>query len=184
MGEAEDLLRRCQRGDDEALSELVRRYHQRIFRLAHRVVSDEALAEEAAAATLVKIWSKVRQWRGQSSAEAWIDRITIRTVLDVRRSQWRWWRRRTGLSPATKVDPRPGPMEAVLESEARQIDAQRVQRAVSALGEEDRVLVHLYYFEEKHLADIAAALGVSRETVKTRLARARHRLRTLLGPEA
>ena len=65
-------------------------------------------------------------------------------------------------------------------AEHHERSARRVQEGLARLSAEDRALVHLYYFEEQSLAEIAAILGVARETLKMRLARARQRLRDLL----
>jgi len=81
----DELPRRCQRGDETALNALLRRYQDRIFRLACRVIADRSLASEATAQTLVKIWGRCGQWRGQSAAgtkKADTFRITIRPGLE------------------------------------------------------------------------------------------------------
>jgi RNA polymerase sigma-70 factor (ECF subfamily) len=182
VGDGDDeLLRRCQQGEETALDGLVRRYQQRIFHLACRVLGDAALAEEATAQTLVKIWSRCGQWRGQSAAGTWIYRIAVRTVLDVQRSQNRWWRRWARPVPVEMHDGRPQPDEAASEREQLQQRERRVQAALRQLPETDRVLVHLYYFEKKTLGEIEMILGVPKGNLKMRLARARQKLRSLLG---
>ncbi|MGE3808683.1 MAG: RNA polymerase sigma factor [Gemmataceae bacterium] len=166
------LLRRCQRGDEAALGELIRLYQDRIFRLACRMLIDTALAEDAAAQVFVKLWSRASQWQEKSSAATWIYRLAVRTILDVQRGQQRWWRRIVGLSSVSEV----------AASKERESD-DRVSRALLELNENDRALVHLYYFEERGLADIEAILNVPRETLKMRLARARQRLKAILEKE-
>lgn len=176
----DELLRRCQRGDETALNALLRRYRERIFRLACRVIADRTLAGEATAQTLVKVWGRCGQWRGQSAAGTWIYRIAVRTVLDVQRSQNRWWRRWSRSITAEVCDCRPGPEEeASCREESRQRE-QRVQRALRQLSDNDRVLVHLYYFEGRTLGEIEVILRVPKANLKMRLARARARLRALL----
>jgi RNA polymerase sigma-70 factor (ECF subfamily) len=176
----DELLRRCQRGDETALNALLRRYQDRIFRLACRVITDRALASEATAQSLVKIWGRCGQWRGQSAAGTWIYRIAVRTVLDVQRSQSRWWRRWSRPITAEVRDLRPGPEEESSCREESRRREQRVQRALQQLSYNDRVLVHLYYFESQTLGEIEAILGVPKANLKMRLARARTRLRSLL----
>ena len=182
MNEGDDeLLQRCQEGDEAALDALVRRYRDRIFRLACRVSGDAALAEEAAAQALVKVWARCGQWRGQSAAGTWIYRTAVRAILDVQRSQGRWWRRWARSVPAATADARPGPDEVAGRREEMQQREERVRVAVQQLPETDRVLVHLYYFENHSLGEIEAVLGVPKANLKMRLARARARLRPLLG---
>lgn len=182
MDEGDDeLLRRCQQGDEVALDVVVGRYQPRILLLACRVLGDRVMAEEATAQTLVKIWNRCGQWRGQSAAGTWIYRIAVRTVLDVQRSQNRWWRRWSRPIPAEMHDGSGGPEEEASRREQSREREQRVQAALGQLPEADRVLVHLYYFEEQTLGEIEAILGVPKANLKMRLARARQKLRSLLG---
>jgi RNA polymerase sigma-70 factor (ECF subfamily) len=183
LDESDDLLRRCSQGDQAALTELVRCYQERIFRLACRVTGDEALAEEATAQALLKIWTRAGQWRGQAKAGTWIYRLAVRTVLDVQRSQRRWWRRWAGPWPRLAADSRPDPTHQAVQHEQQDAQAQRVQQALQQLSEADRALVHLFYFDNHSLAEIEAILGVPRANLKMRLLRARQRLRSLLESE-
>ena len=66
--EADQLLRRCQQGDESALDELVRLFQERVYQLAHRALGDAALAQEATADAFLKVWNKAGQWRGQAGA--------------------------------------------------------------------------------------------------------------------
>ena len=174
----ESLLRRCQRGDERALAELIRRYQDRINRLACRTLADPSLAEEATAATLVKIWSKCGQWRAESSAGTWIYRIAVRTILDTRRSQGRWWRRwgRPLDEGASSVEP----ADSVDQREERAKHTASIEAALQALSPEDRALVHLFYFENQSLTEIASILDAGRDALKMRLMRVREKLRERL----
>ena len=181
LDDPDQLLRRCQQGEDAALTELVRCFQDRVFRLAYRVSGDAAAAEEAAADVFVKVWQRAGQWRGESSAGTWIYRIAVRTVLDHERNRHRWWRRWAAAVPGLLADPRPEPSQLAAEREQAQNGTLRLQAALARLPEADRVLVHLYYFEGRKLADIEPILGATREALKMRLDRARRRLRKLLG---
>jgi RNA polymerase sigma-70 factor, ECF subfamily len=172
------ILRNVQRGDEAAFSTLVERFEERIFRLAWRITNDAALAEEATAEVLVKLWTRAGQWRGESPARTWIFRIAVRTTLDVQRSQQRWWRRWSGWLPAV-IDKRPGPADLAEKAEDCQLTAVRLQAALMQLTPSDRALVHLFYFENRGLPEIETILGVNRDALKMRLARARKRLRQL-----
>jgi RNA polymerase sigma-70 factor (ECF subfamily) len=174
------LLRLCQQGDEAALSELVRRYQDRVFRLACRMLGDASLAEEAATRTFVKVWAKCGTWRGEAAVATWLYRLAVRTALDVRRGQRRWWRRLVAAPPPTLADPRADVAGAVAADDERGAVARRLQAALRELSEADRALVHLFYFEQRSLAEIAEILGVSADALKMRLARARKRLRTIL----
>jgi RNA polymerase sigma-70 factor (ECF subfamily) len=181
VNQGDELLRRCRQRDETALDALVRCYQDRIYHLAFRVAGDAALAEEAAAHCLARIWERAGQWRGEANADTWIYRIVVRAVLDLKRSRQRWWRRWSAAVPSTPHDPRPGPAEETSRAEEQVRRAQRVERALNQLPDADRALVHLYYFENRSLGEIEAILGVSKASLKMRLARAREKLRGFLG---
>jgi RNA polymerase sigma-70 factor (ECF subfamily) len=176
---ANDLLRRCQRGDEEALARLVAMYSERVIRLARRVLGDAGQADEATADAFAKVWSKARQWRGDAEAGTWVYRIAYHAILDHRRrKRWFWVS-----PPADLVDPKPGPFEQSARSEAVEKSRQRVQDAITKLSEQERALVHLYYFDQLKLAEIGSIVGLTRDVLKMRLARARQKLREMLGDE-
>jgi RNA polymerase sigma-70 factor (ECF subfamily) len=178
--EAESLLRRCQQGDEAALTELMRMYQERVFQFTLRVSSDSSMAEEATVDCFYRVWTKCRQKREGTNLESWIFRIALRAVLDVARKRQRWWKRLATGSRTTEHDLQSGPLETLIESEKQQQLANDVAAAIETLKEEDRALVHLYYFEGRALADIAEILETSRDVLKMRLQRARKRLGTLL----
>ena len=174
------LLRRCRSGDESALAELIQRYEQRIYRVAYRVSGDRALAEEATVDCFYKIWCKARQWRGQTTPDAWIYRIAVRTTLDLARGQQRWWKRKRLASSSGEQDPAPQPTEILIAEEQRRYVGRELDRAIDELKDEDRLLVQLYYFEQRSLAEIATILETTRDALKMRLARARKRMRLVL----
>jgi RNA polymerase sigma-70 factor (ECF subfamily) len=176
LDDADELLRRCQRGEESALAAIVRLFEGRIFRLACRVLGDVGLAEEATADALARVWSRAGQWRGDAAAATWVYQVAYRAVLDARKRQRRWWRLWSAPPGEEVCDPRPGPPERAAAAEGDP----RLRDALGGLSAEDRALVHLYYFEERGLAEIAAILGVGRPALKMRLARARQKLRDLL----
>jgi RNA polymerase sigma-70 factor (ECF subfamily) len=175
----EDLLRRCQRGDATALSELIRRQQDRLFRVAFRVLRDPGRAEDAVTDAFTAIWSRCGSWRGES-AETWIARVAYRVILDHTRSRRRWWRIFTA-APQEPLALTREPGHDLADRDQQAHRAKQLEQAIDALAPEDRILVHLHYFEEQSLAEIATVLQVSRDALKMRLSRARTRLREALG---
>jgi len=174
--EAESLLRRCQHGDEKALTDLMWLYQERVFRFALRVSGDSSLAEEATVDCFYHIWTRCRQRRDGANLEAWSFRIALRAVLDLARKRQRWWKRLVAGSRTTEDDLRPGPLETMIECEQQQRLASQVESAIETLKEEDRALVHLYYFVGRALAEITDIFEVSRDVLKMRLLRTRQRL--------
>jgi len=179
VDDANDLLRRCQEGDESALAKLVGQFGDRVFRLALRVLGDRGRAEEASADAFVKLWRTAQRWRGDADAGTWTYRVAYHTILDHRRRK----ERSAVAPPVGLVDPRPGPVERTVQSEEETRSAQRVHSAMSQLSEPDRALVHLYYFEQLKLVEIGEIVGATRDVLKMRLARARQKLRELLGDD-
>lgn len=177
----DELLRRCQRGDDAALTELVRRFEGRLFRLAYRVLHDAARAEDAAADALATVWARCGTWRESARAGTWIQQVALRVVLDHHRRRRRWWRfwERSETAEDQRIEA--DPSQELANRESRESDSQRLAIALQSLSAEDRALVHLHYFEEQSLAEIAEVLAVSRDALKMRLSRARRQLRAILG---
>lgn len=177
----DELLRRCQRGEESALESLVERFQERVFRLACRVLADQARAEDATADALAAVWSRCGSWRGREGAAAWIRQVAWRVILDHHRSRRRWWRfwdlERSG---DVFISKEPAGLPALAERDALEQREQTVGVALQTLSAEERALVHWHYFESLSLADIAGILGVSREAVKMRLSRVRDKLRPML----
>jgi RNA polymerase sigma-70 factor, ECF subfamily len=176
--DCDQTLRDCQRGEAAALERLIAHFQQRVFRLALRMTGDALLAEEAAAEVFVKLWRKSHQWRGDSAASTWIYQLATRTVLDIQRSQRRWWRRNQRAA-AFKYEASEASEPKVRQDEGTAL-AGRVHRALAELSAEDRALVHLYYYEELTIAELETILQASGDALKMRLYRVRKRLRTVL----
>jgi RNA polymerase sigma-70 factor (ECF subfamily) len=174
----DELLRRCQRGDGPALGELIRRHQDRLFRVAFRVLRDPGRAEDAVADAFSTVWSRCGSWRGEA-ASTWIHRVAYRVVLDHARSRRRWWRLFGSKAPEAVAAEEP--TGDLADRDQRTYSARRLERAIETLDPADRLLVHLHYFEEQSLAEIAVVLRASRDALKMRLSRARGRLRVALG---
>jgi RNA polymerase sigma-70 factor (ECF subfamily) len=174
----DDLLRRCQQGDRAALGELVRRFQDRLFRVAFRVLRDAARAEDAVADALAAVWVKCGSWRGDSAAGTWVYSVAYRVILDHARTRRRWWRL---FRSETEEPQAPDATAKVDERDRVRHLAERLDAALATLSPEDRALVHLHYFEEQSLAEIAAITGATRDALKMRLSRARAKLRDVLG---
>ena len=173
----DDLLRRCQRGDATALSELIARHQDRLYRTACRVLRDPARAEDAVTDAFATIWARCRSWRGDASAGTWIYQVVYRVVLDHARARRRWWR--VFARPATDLVADFG--DEVTDRDEQTHAARRLDAALAGLAPDDRALVHLHYYEGQSLAEIGAVLGVTRDALKMRLSRVRDRLRKALG---
>lgn len=164
-------------GDREAFARLLRRYNQRVYRIARAVLADDAEAEDAAQEAWVLAWRKLDQFEGRASFAAWLGRIVVREAIGRSR------RRKLVLLDGTEEDAMdestPDPERGAHLGEARRL----LERAIDRLPEHFRTVFVLRAVEELSVAETAASLDLTEETVKTRLHRARRLLREDLTEE-
>ena len=176
MIEEKDLIRRAGQGDSDAFRQLVETYQAPVYRLALRMCGgDAALAEDAAQEAFLAAWRGLPRFRGDSRFSTWLYRLTTNAAIDWLRRE----KRHRGMDDVTDLelpDDGPGPQDQAEQAETQQT----VRRALGQLSEEHRQVLLLRYMQELDYAEIAAALEISEGTVKSRISRAKMRLRELL----
>jgi RNA polymerase sigma factor (sigma-70 family) len=173
LDEAE-LVERAKRGDLRAWEMIVRQYQGLAFRTAYLLCGSAADAEEAAQDGFVKAYRALGRFRRGAPLRPWLLRIVANEARNRRRSAGR----REALALRAATQDRPG--DAVPSPEAALVSAEertRLLAAVNELSEEHRLAIACRYFLELSEEETAAALGVRRGTVKSRLSRALERLR-------
>ena len=143
------------------------RYLTMVYRLAHARTGSVQDAEDVAQDVMLRLSRHERSIRSEEHLKAWLIRATVNRANSLFRSAWR--RKTLPLDAAARTE-RP---------ESPQHDA--LTDALSALSPKQRVVVHLYYYEEMRVDEIAAALGIRPDAVKMRLSRARAELRRRLN---
>lgn len=166
------LIRRVLEGDERAERELFGAHVARVHGLAYRMTGDSTAAEECVQETFVRAFGGLRDFRGDSSLATWLARLTMRVTLNHLRGTRRRRLREvslpehsTALAGETEMDP------LVLD---------RVERAVDSLPLDLRTVLVMNLEGFSH-EEIAAALHISVPASRTRLSRARSRLRELLA---
>ena len=178
MNNEQEVIRRAQRGDGEAFRQLVEAYQAPVYRLALRMCGgDAALAEDAAQEAFLAAWRGLPRFRGDSRLSTWLYRLTTNAGIDWLRREKRY-RSTDDVTELELPDDAPSPQEQAEQSETQSA----VRRALSRLSEEHRQVLLLRYMQELDYGEIAAALDVSEGTVKSRINRAKGRLRELLAP--
>jgi RNA polymerase sigma-70 factor (ECF subfamily) len=185
-----DLVGRIRRGDPDAFEELAREVAPRLFRLAVHLTGRAEGAEDLVQETLVRALPALRRFEGRAKLSTYLVRALGNLCKNRLRSRSRskiadWIR--IGGSPGDPetaeidpVDPAPTAQEH-LEGEDR---AARVRKAVAELRPDRRWVLLLREVEERSYEEIAELTAVPIGTVRSRLARAREDLRTLLGDES
>ena len=173
------LIRRILDGDDGAFTTLVQKYQKSVHALAWRKVGDFHVAEEITQDTFLQVYKKLVTLKNPNQFAGWLYVIANRRCLN-------WVQRRKPTMQSLEDTP----MEEIEESSyAHHISTEReteaterrdtiVKKLLEKLPESERTVVTLYYLGEMSAKEIGRFLGVSVNTITSRLQRARRRLQT------
>jgi RNA polymerase sigma-70 factor (ECF subfamily) len=172
-----DLVARAQAGDQTAFRELYRQHAGRVYALCLRLTGDARDAEERTQDVFVRLWDKLRSFRGESAFSSWLHRLAVNVVLNERRTTGRRERR---VMPAEDPDnvvgaQHPAPLQN--STEGLRID---LERAIAELPDGAREVFVLYDIEGYGHGEIAQLVGIAEGTSKAQLFRARRLLREKL----
>lgn len=178
------LIQTAQRGDLDSFNTLVLHYQDMVFNVALRILGDEDLAQDAAQDAFISAFKNIAAFRG-GSFKAWLMRTVTNACLDELRRRKR--RPTTPLEPDTEdgdemdsprwlADPKMTPEQ---QSEADELE-HAIQHCLDELPAEFRSVVVLADLQGMDYSEVATAAKVPLGTIKSRLARARLRLRECL----
>jgi RNA polymerase sigma-70 factor (ECF subfamily) len=170
--------------EEAAVRELIRRMNPRLFRVARGILENDADAEEAVQETYLKAFTRLQDFRGEARFSTWITRIAVNIALMRRRAnrphaEYDTVSETTPASGAILAFPgyRPDTADAAL---GRRELREMLERSVAELPPGLRLVFLLHEAEGQSVMAIARDLSLNPITVKTRLFRARRRLRTAL----
>ncbi|MBC7794895.1 MAG: sigma-70 family RNA polymerase sigma factor [Clostridia bacterium] len=176
-----DLFHGAQRGDYDAFEEVVRRFHDRVYRLAFGMTKNQTEAEEVVQDTFLNVFRSIKSFRADSSPGTWIYRVTANSALMRLRTKSR--------KPLLSLEEVPNgasvngnldfltppnawsrqPDEKLLTKELVSV----IDAAVDLLPEKYRLVLLLRDVEGLSNDDVAQTLGLTIPTVKSRLHRSR-----------
>ena len=183
----QELIRRVREGDKEAFYSLVRPHERSIFFAAMSVLSNDADAEEAAQEAVLKAFMHIEEFRGDSKFSTWLVQIAINEArMKLRKEHRRLYEsldestadEQGDYWPKDFADWREIPIEALQRKELREA----LGKALASLEPKYRQVLVLRDIEHFSVAETAGVLGLSEEAVRTRLHRARLRMRDALAP--
>jgi RNA polymerase sigma-70 factor (ECF subfamily) len=168
-------------GDRAAFGAIMKRCNQRLFRIARAVIADDGEAEDVLQEAYTRAFAAIGRFRGEAAIATWLTRIVLneaqgrlrgrRPSVDLRAVEAAQERGQLLSFPGPTVGENP---EAdVARTEIRRL----IERAIDELPEPFRLVFILREVEELSVEQTADHLGLKTETVKTRLHRARRRLR-------
>ncbi len=181
----EKLIRAGQQGDSQAVETLFRRYQRPLFQTALRVLGNAEDAEDALQDGMLSAYRNLKRFEGRSQFSTWLTRIVINAALMRRRSA----KARPAISldetpredelPATErfADNSPNPEQVYAGTELKEIVSENLEELSPLL----RTAFLLREVEGYSTGEAAKKLGVTENTLKARLWRARHQLAEKLG---
>ena len=155
--------------DREQMDRIYRDYSGMVYRLALLRCGSRADAEDVFQEVFLRLVRRPPEFESEEHVKAWLIRVTINCSHKLTNSAWF---RKT--EPADELF---GCAESGAEGSPELIEA------VLALPEKYRTVVHLFYYEGYSGAEIARLLGISESAVRTRMQRAREKLRATLGDD-
>ena len=159
------VIKACQHGDRDAFRLLFEAYKDRVFSIAVYSLGDRVVADDVTQQIFLKLFTAIRQFRGDSEFTTWLYRMVVNACHDERRRNKRMtaWGDASGQSAYEKK-----PQESQY---ARQEIAAVVQAAIGCLKPNFRMPILLKYVEGLSYDEIAEVMGCSKGTVASRLNR-------------
>ena len=172
------LIQRTLAGDENAFASLVRKYQRQIHAFARRKIGDFQIAEDITQETFLQVYQKLETLDDPTLFSKWLYAIANHLCIA-------WFRQnRLQTEPLEDVcilSIETEPYSRYVASEHAKIaaEAQRdlVEKLLAKLKESDRKVITLHYFEEMTSSEIGDLLGVSENTIKSRIRRARQQLK-------
>lgn len=156
--------------EKETFTGIARRHSRRLYLIALSFTGNHADAEDVLQNTLLKLWRHKKTFADDGHLSKWLTAVCVNESKSVLRAVWR--KKQVPLEDA----------EALYAFDTPRDRA--VFDAVMALPPKERAAVHLFYYEDLPVKEIARTLGVSEAAVKTRLSRARKIMKESLGDES
>lgn len=174
-----DLIQACIAGDHGAWEVLISRYQTRVYNVTYHMTQDPDRAADLAQEAFIQILKSLPRFRGEASLSTWIHGLTMRVCLhhmrrERRRQMESWDDAVTGHAEPETADGRPH------ETASRNQVQRAVQSAVSQLPLKFRSVMILHGLAGMTYEETAAALSLPLNTVKTRVHRAKAKLKTTL----
>jgi len=187
----QQLVEAAQKGDTYAFEELIRRYEDRIYSLAYRILHDKEEAYDVLQETAISAFKNINRFKGKSSFSTWIYKIALNFALMRKRKQKSLLKKAQILQPedddeisqfvdiSEKQNITDWSENPILNLENQELK-DLLMESLNKLPEKYRNVLILKELEGRSVEEVAKILGISTSATKTRLHRGRLYLRELL----
>jgi RNA polymerase sigma-70 factor, ECF subfamily len=168
-----NLLNATVEGDEEAINRLYSQFNRKIYAFALRRLSAPHLAEEVVVETMFEVWKNAKKFAGHSKVSTWLLGIARYKVLDKMRQRGIQQTREVDAEDLELEDEQPSAFEEI----AKKQQSQHVADCLKTLPDDQRECMHLVFYEELSLVDIAEIQQCPANTIKTRMFHARKKMK-------
>jgi RNA polymerase sigma-70 factor (ECF subfamily) len=169
---ARALLKQIIRREEQAMASFYKAFERNVYAFALRRLGNQGEAEEVAVETMHEVWKNAGRFRGDSQVRTWVLGIARHKLLDKLRARSQAYEELDETTPSEDL--------SGFDLLARRQRAQNVLKCLSHLPDEQRDCMHLVFYEELSLAEIAKIQNCPENTVKTRLFHARRKIKQCL----
>lgn len=171
-GKEEDLVRGCKRGDRHAQQRLFDLYSGRMYGVCSRYVRNSMQAEDILVMGFTKVFEKISQFKGEGSFEGWVRRVMVNESLSYLRKT---------RAMVVETDLEKAEREPDYDQLADQLEAEDLLKMIETLPPGYRIVFNMYAIDGYSHKEIATELGITENTSKSQLSRARSYLQKLLA---
>ncbi|HLG71969.1 MAG TPA: sigma-70 family RNA polymerase sigma factor [Chloroflexota bacterium] len=182
---SQDIVRRAQAGDPEALRELITSQQTYVYSICRGLMKNEADAADMTQDAFMRVLRSLHTYRGETKFTTWLYRLVTNVCLDELRRRGTPAIALDAGDDERSIDPAdPDPWVQPERWADAAEDAALVQQALAELSTPQRLALTLFYFDDLHYEDIAQVMNVPLNTVKSHIRRAKERLAELLTPRS
>lgn len=156
-------IARIKQGDKRAIGILYERHYKHVYHFVRRFISDAEIAEDLTNDIFIEVWQKANNFEGRSKVSSWILGIArFKALSEVRRQKPTHSKSDEILDTIKDESDDP---EMVSQKNDK---SEAIKRCIESLSQDHRVILHLIYYHEKSMEEVAEILDIPKNTVKTR----------------
>lgn len=172
LAQEKEYILRLQKGDERALEVLIKHYQNKVYSLVFNMVKNEDDAVELTQDVFIKIYQKSESFQFNAKFSTWLFSVAYNTTISfLRKKQVKWEE-----INEDRVVYHSGTTELASDHIKSEERSKHIKEALEKMGEQQQVLVQLFYLEELSMKEIEEVTGIKINSIKIGLMRARQNL--------